>query len=116
MKVPDVRNLFVDDHEVSDEEFRRQNLVNMIAATVLMIVGPLFIYYGFYHLTWPSTARWGSLAIAIGVFLLAFGFSLWQDRQIQTLRRTYARDAAEIKDLLGKNKSRQGGKNDGQSR
>ena len=93
MKLPDPRRMFIDDRPVSDEEFRTQNLIYMISAAVLMIAGPLFIYHGFNLLPWPYTAKWGALSIAIGFFVLIFGFSLWQDRQVQILQRMYTRDA-----------------------
>jgi small neutral amino acid transporter SnatA (MarC family) len=100
MKLPDPRRMLVDDSVISDEEFRKQNLVNVISSAILMIAGPLFMYYGFYLLTWPYTVKWGALSIAIGFFVLIFGFSLWQDRQVQVLQRMYRKDAAEIKGLL----------------
>ena len=100
MKLPDPRRMFIDDRPVSDEEFRTQNLIYMISAAVLMIAGPLFIYHGFNLLPWPYTAKWGALSIAIGFFVLIFGFSLWQDREVQILQRMYTRDAAEMKQLL----------------
>jgi hypothetical protein len=46
------------------------------------------------------TTKWGSLSIAIGILVLAFGFSLWQDRQVQTLRRLQMKENAELKKLL----------------
>ncbi|HVP97025.1 hypothetical protein [Methanoregula sp.] len=100
MKLPDPRRLLIDDRPVSDEEFRSQNLVYVISAAVLMITGPLFIYHGFNLLTWPYTAKWGALSIAIGSFVLIFGFSLWQDRQVQILQRMYRKDAEEMKQVL----------------
>jgi hypothetical protein len=101
MKVPDIKKLLIDDSPVSDDDFRQQNLVNVIGSIIFMIAGPLFIYHGFYLLTWPYTVKWGALAIALGFFVLFFGFSLWQDRQVQVLRRMYIRDAAEIRQILG---------------
>ena len=92
--------MLVDDRQVSDEEFRRENLVYVISAAAMMIIGPLFIYHGFNLLPWPYTTKWGALSIAIGLFILFFGFSLWQDRQVQIFQRTYAKDAAELKALL----------------
>lgn len=100
MKFPDIRQVFIDDRRITDEEFKKQNLVYMISAALLMITGPLFMYHGFYLLTWPYSVKWGALSIAIGVFVLAFGFSLWQDRQIQILQRIYHKDAAEMRRLL----------------
>ena len=99
MKLPDPRRMLIDDRPISDEEFRTQNLVYVISAAVLMIAGPLFIYHGFNLLPWPYTAKWGALSIAIGFFVLIFGFSLWQDRQVQILQRMYTRDAAEMKQI-----------------
>jgi hypothetical protein len=92
--------MLIDDRQVSDEEFRRENLVYVISAAAMMIVGPLFIYHGFNLLPWPYTTKWGALSIAIGLFILIFGFSLWQDRQVQVLQRMYTKDAAEIKEIL----------------
>lgn len=100
MKLPDPKNILIDHSATNDSEFKKQNLIYVASAGILMIVGPLFMYYGFYLLTWPYTVKWGALSIAIGVFVLAFGFSLWQDRQILVLERTYLKDAAEIKQLL----------------
>ncbi len=100
MKLPDPRRMLIEDNVKSDEEFRKQNLVNVIAAVILMIIGPLFLYYGFYLLTWPYTVKWGALSIALGFFVLLFGFSLWQDRQVQVLQRMYLKDSAEMKKLL----------------
>ena len=100
MKLPDPRRMLIDDNVISDEEFRKQNMVNVIAAVILMITGPLFLYYGFYLLTWPYTVKWGALSIALGFFVLMFGFSLWQDRQVQVLQRMYLKDSAEIKQIL----------------
>ncbi|WP_292426259.1 hypothetical protein [Methanoregula sp.] len=100
MKVPDIRKLLIDDSTISDDDFRQQNLVNVIASIIFMIAGPLFMYYGFYLLTWPYTVKWGALAIALGFFVLFFGFSLWQDRQVQILRRMYIRDTTEIRQIL----------------
>ncbi len=78
MNFPDPRRLFVDDRSISDEEFRNQNIVYLITAAIMMIVGPLFIYHGFNLLPWPYTTKWGALSIAIGAFILIFGFSIWQ--------------------------------------
>jgi hypothetical protein len=44
--------------------------------------------------------KWGALSIALGFFVLLFGFSLWQDRQVQVLQRMYLKDSAEIKKIL----------------
>ena len=100
MKLPDPKNILIDDSATSDREFKKQNMVYVVSAGILMVAGPLFMYYGFYLLTWPYTVKWGALSIAIGFFVLTFGFSLWQDRQILILERLYRKDAAEIKQLL----------------
>jgi hypothetical protein len=100
MKLPDLKNILIDNSAANDSEFKKQNLIYIASAGILMVAGPLFMYYGFYLLTWPYTVKWGALSIAIGVFVLAFGFSLWQDRQILVLERTYLKDAAEIKQLI----------------
>ena len=100
MKLPDPRRMFIDDRPVSDEEFRNQNLVYVISAAAMMIIGPLFIYHGFNLLPWPYTAKWGALSIAIGFFILIFGFSLWQDRQVQVIQRMYAKDYSEMRKIL----------------
>jgi len=92
--------MLIDDRQVSDEEFRKENMVYVISAAAMMIIGPLFIYHGFNLLPWPYTTKWGALSIAIGAFILIFGFSLWQDRQVQVLQRMYMKDATEIKGLL----------------
>ena len=92
--------MLIDDRQVSDEEFRKENTVYVISAATMMILGPLCIYHGFNLLPWPYTTKWGALAIAIGTFILIFGFSLWQDRQVQVLQRMYTKDATEIKGLL----------------
>jgi len=44
----------------------------------------------------------GAGASAIGFLVLAFGFSLWQDRQVQTLRLLKMKENSEIKKLLEK--------------
>ena len=101
MKAPFIKTLLIDDSPLSDNDFWQQNLVNVIASIIFMIAGPLFMYYGFYLLTWPYTVKWGALAIAMGFLVLFFGFSLWQDRQVQILRRMYVRDASEIRQMPG---------------
>ena len=65
-----------------------------------MIAGPLFTYYGFYLLTWPYTVKWGALSIALGLLILMFAFSLWQDRQIMTIRRLFRKENAELRLIL----------------
>jgi len=59
-----------------------------------------FIDEGDNILTSPLTVKWGALSIAIGFLVLAFGFSLWQDRQVQTLRHLQMKENGEIKKLL----------------
>ena len=105
MKVPDIKELLIDDSPVSDDDFRRQNLVNVIGSIIFMIAGPLFIYQGFYLLTWPYTVKWGALAIALGFFVLFFGFSLWQDRAgagpAEDVRPGCSRDQADPRGTPG---------------
>jgi len=100
MNLPDPRRLLIDDRPISEEEFSKQNLVYIITAAAMMIIGPLFIYHGFNLLPWPYTAKWGALSIAIGFFILIFGFSIWQDRQVQVIQRMYMKDYAEMRKIL----------------
>jgi len=44
--------------------------------------------------------KWGALAIAIGMFVMMFGFSLWQDRQIQIQWRLIKKENDEMKVML----------------
>jgi len=96
----DSTQLLIEDPEISDEQFAKRNLIIHFSSVIFMIAGPLFIYFGFYLLTWPYTVKWGALSIAIGFLVLLFGFSLWQDRQIITLWRQYKKENNELKQLL----------------
>jgi small neutral amino acid transporter SnatA (MarC family) len=96
----DTNKILLEEGEISAEQFEERNLLNIISVGIFLIGGPLFIYFGFYLLTSPLTVKWGSLSIAIGLLVVAFGFSLWQDRQIQTLRRLQREENAEIRKLL----------------
>jgi TRAP-type C4-dicarboxylate transport system permease small subunit len=96
----DTKKMLLEEEKITAEQFEERNLLNIISVGIFLIAGPLFIYFGFYLLTSPFTVKWGSLSIAIGFLILAFGFSLWQDRQIQTMRRLQREENAEITRLL----------------
>ena len=96
----DSKKILLEEGEISAEQFEERNLLNIISVGIFLVGGPLFIYFGFYLLTSPLTVKWGSLSIAIGFLVVAFGFSLWQDRQIQTLRRLQKEESAEIRKIL----------------
>jgi small neutral amino acid transporter SnatA (MarC family) len=100
MKKIDTQKILLEEGNLTDEQFEERNLINILSVGIFLIGGPLFIYFGFYLLTSPLTVKWGALSIAIGFLVLAFGFSLWQDRQVQTLRRLQMKENAEIKKLL----------------
>jgi len=102
MNTIDTRKILLEEGDLSDEQFEERNLLNIISVGIFLIGGPLFVYFGFYLLTSPFTVKWGSLSIAIGLLVIAFGFSLWQDRQVQTLRRLNKKENAEIRKLLEK--------------
>ena len=102
MKKIDSRKILLDETNISDEQIEAHNRLNILSVGIFLIAGPLFVYFGFYLLTSPLTVKWGSLSIAIGLLVLAFGFSLWQDRQVQTIRRLQMKENAEIKKLLEK--------------
>lgn len=82
-----IKSCFIDDSDLCDEEFEKKTKFQLISSIFLMIVGVLFAYYGFYFLTQTFTVRWGALFIAVGLFILMFAFSLWQDTHIMTIRR-----------------------------
>ena len=92
--------LLSSERELTDEQFGRRNILLYISSVVFMITGPLFLYFGFYLLTWQYTVKWGSLSIALGLLVLLFGFSLWQDRQVQTLLRTCQKDSDELRRMV----------------
>jgi small neutral amino acid transporter SnatA (MarC family) len=100
MKKIDTQKILLDEGNLSDEQFEERNLLNIVSVGIFLVGGPLFIYFGFYLLTSPLTVKWGALSIAIGFLVIAFGFSLWQDRQMQTLRRLQMKENAEIRKLL----------------
>lgn len=100
MKKIDTQKILLEEGNLTDEQFEERNLINILSVGIFLIGGPLFIYFGFYLLTSPLTVKWGALSIAIGLLILAFGFSLWQDRQIQTLYRRQMKENTEIKRLL----------------
>jgi|GEM_PF-1771561 len=100
LKIPDTKTILLEESNLTDEQFEKRNLLNLISSAFFMIAGPLFIYFGFYFITWPYSVKWGSLSIAIGFLLLLFGFSLWNDRQIQTQHRLYRQENREIMTLL----------------
>jgi hypothetical protein len=100
MKKIDTHKILLEEDNISDEKFEERNLLNIISVGIFLVGGPLFIYFGFYLLTSPFTVKWGSLSIAIGFLVLAFGFSLWQDRQVQTLRRLQRKENQQIRNLL----------------
>jgi small neutral amino acid transporter SnatA (MarC family) len=102
MKKIDTQKILLEEGNLSDEQFEQRNLLNILSVGIFLIMGPLFVYFGFYLLTSPFTVKWGSLSIAIGMLVIAFGFSLWQDHQVQTLRRQQNKKNAEIKNLLEK--------------
>jgi small neutral amino acid transporter SnatA (MarC family) len=102
MKKIDTQKILLEEGEMSDEKFEERTLLNLISVGIFLVGGPLFVYFGFYLLTSPLTVKWGALSIAIGFLVIAFGFSLWQDRQVQTLRRLQMKETAEIKALLEK--------------
>jgi len=92
--------LFIEDCSGTDEQFEKRNILSILSSAIFLIAGPLFIYFGFYLVTSPITVKWGALAIAIGMFVMMFGFSLWQDRQIQIQWRLMKKENEEMKSLL----------------
>jgi hypothetical protein len=96
----DTQKILLEENNLTDEQFEDRNLLNLISVGIFLVGGPLFIYFGFYLLTSPLTVKWGALSIAIGFLVIAFGFSLWQDRQVQTVYRLNKKEHAEIRRLL----------------
>ena len=94
------RSLFLVEGDLSEKEFEMRSRLSLASAVFFMIAGPLFTYYGFYTLTSPYTVKWGALSIAIGLFLIMFAFSQWQDRQMMVLSRQIRQENAEIKRQL----------------
>jgi len=102
MKFPDTRSLFLEEDDLSDEEFEARNRLYLVSSVFFMIAGPLFTYYGFYLLTWPYTVKWGALSIALGLLILMFAFSLWQDRQTAMIRRLFRKESMELRRILSR--------------
>jgi small neutral amino acid transporter SnatA (MarC family) len=105
MTLPDLKRIdstkiLLEEGTLNDEEFEERSTLSIVSVGIFLIGGPLFIYFGFYLLTSPITVKWGALSIAIGLLVIAFGFSLWQDRQIQTLRRLQKRENEELRRLI----------------
>jgi small neutral amino acid transporter SnatA (MarC family) len=100
MKTIDSKKILLDEGILSDEQFEDRSILSIVSVAIFLVGGPLFLYFGFYLLTSPLTVKWGALSIAIGFLVLAFGFSLWQDRQVQTLRRLHKKENEELRDLL----------------
>ena len=102
MKKIDTQQLLLGESNLSDEQFEKQTLLNIISVGIFLVGGPLFIYFGFYLLTSPFTVKWGALSISLGFLVLAFGFSLWQDQQVQTLRRLNRKENQQLRNLIEK--------------
>jgi TRAP-type C4-dicarboxylate transport system permease small subunit len=100
MTLPDSKKILLEEGSLSDEQFEQRSMLSIISVFIFLVSGPLFIYFGFYLLTSPISVKWGALSIAIGFLVVAFGFSLWQDRQIQTLRRLNKAENDEIRRLV----------------
>ena len=88
------------EEDLSEEEFQKRSRLFLISSVFFMIAGPLFTYYGFYLLTWPRTVKWGALSIALGLLILLFAFSMWQDRQLMALRRLIRTESTELRRIL----------------
>jgi hypothetical protein len=100
MTAIDAKKILLEEGTISDEQFEERSILSIVSVGIFLIGGPLFVYFGFYLLTSPISVKWGALSIAIGFLVLAFGFSLWQDRQIQTLRRLNKAETEEIRRLV----------------
>ena len=100
MTAIDSKKILLEEGSLSDEQFEERSVISIVSVGIFLIGGPLFGYFGFYLLTSPISVKWGSLSIAIGFLVLAFGFSLWQDRQIQTLRRLNKQENEELRQLV----------------
>jgi small neutral amino acid transporter SnatA (MarC family) len=100
MKTIDSKKILLEEGVLSDEQFEERSILSIVSVAIFLVGGPLFLYFGFYLLTSPLTVKWGALSIAIGFLVLAFGFSLWQDRQVQTLRRLHKKENEELRNLL----------------
>jgi hypothetical protein len=100
MTAIDAKKILLEEGTISDEQFEERSILSIVSVGIFLIGGPLFVYFGFYLLTSPISVKWGALSIAIGFLVLAFGFSLWQDRQIQTLRRLNKAENEEIRKMV----------------
>ena len=100
MKKIDSKQILLEEGNLSDEQFEERSLLSIVSVAIFLVGGPLFLYFGFYLLTSPLTVKWGALSIAVGFLVLAFGFSLWQDRQVQTLRRLHKKENKELRALI----------------
>jgi len=100
MKKIDSKQILLEEGNLSDEQFEERSLLSIVSVAIFLVGGPLFLYFGFYLLTSPLTVKWGALSIAVGFLVLAFGFSLWQDRQVQTLRRLHKKENEELRALI----------------
>jgi hypothetical protein len=100
MTLPDSKKILLEEGSLSDEQFEQRSVLSLASVFIFLVAGPLFIYFGFYLLTSPISVKWGALSIAIGFLVVAFGFSLWQDRQIQTLRRLNKQENDELRRLV----------------
>ena len=100
MTAIDAKKILLEEGTISDEQFEERSVLSIVSVGIFLIGGPLFIYFGFYLLTSPISVKWGALSIAIGLLVLAFGFSLWQDRQIQTLRRLQKQENEELRRMI----------------
>lgn len=98
--LPDSKKILLEEGSLTDEQFEERSMLSIVSVMIFLVFGPLFIYFGFYLLTSPISVKWGALSIAIGFLVVAFGFSLWQDRQIQTLRRLNKAETDEIRRLV----------------
>jgi small neutral amino acid transporter SnatA (MarC family) len=94
------RTFFSSECGMSDDQFYKRNMLMYVSSVVFMIAGPLFLYFGFYLITWSYTVKWGSLSIALGILVLLFGFSLWHDRQMQTFQRNYQKSYDELRRMV----------------
>lgn len=100
MTAIDSKKILLEEGSLSDEQFEERSVLSIVSVGIFLIGGPLFVYFGFYLLTSPISVKWGALSIAIGLLVMTFGFSLWQDRQIQTLRRLQKQENEELRKLV----------------
>ena len=100
MTAIDSKKILLEEGSLSDEQFEERSVLSIVSVGIFLIGGPLFVYFGFYLLTSPISVKWGALSIAIGLLVMTFGFSLWQDRQIQTLRRLQKQETEELRRMI----------------